>query len=61
MVKALDAQAVRLGISRTELLRRRLVEAASTATGHLAAEDLARSAQTFRDATDPSVMGEAWR
>jgi plasmid stability protein len=40
VVAALDAQAARLGISRTEYLRRRLAEAAAQAAGSVTVEDL---------------------
>lgn len=61
VLAALDAHAARLGISRTEYLRRRLAEAAAASTGTVTVEDLTRSAHAFRDLADSEVMGGAWR
>ena len=61
VVAALDAYAARLGISRTEYLRRRLAEAAAQAAGSVTVEDLRATAEFFRDARDPDVIREAWR
>lgn len=61
VLAALDAHAARLGISRTEYLRRRLAEAAATSTGTVTVEDLVGSAHAFRDLADPEVMAQAWR
>jgi Ribbon-helix-helix protein, copG family len=61
VVAALDAQAARLGISRTEYLRRRLAEAAAQAAGSVTVEDLRATAEFFRDAQNPDVIREAWR
>jgi hypothetical protein len=61
VVAALDAHAARLGISRTEYLRRRFAEAAAEATGSVTVKDLRATAEFFRDARDPDVIREAWR
>jgi hypothetical protein len=61
VLAALDAQAARLGISRTVYLRRRLAEAAATSAGSVTVEDLRRTADIFHDALDPEVMRSAWR
>lgn len=61
VLAAIDARANRLGLSRTEYLRRRLSQDAAIAEGHVDVGDLARFAQTFADLADPAVMGHAWR
>lgn len=61
VLAALDAQAARLGISRTEYLRRRLAEAATAATGSVTVDDLRDVAEFHNDALDPEVMKNAWR
>jgi hypothetical protein len=61
VLAAIDARATRLGLSRTEYLRRRLAQDAAVAEGTVEVEDLARFAQTFADLADPSVMDRAWR
>lgn len=61
VLAALDAQAARLGLSRTEYLRRRLAEAAATARGSVTLDDLRRTTEVFRDALDPEILGSAWR
>ena len=61
VVAALDAHAARLGISRTEYLRRRLAEAAARVAGSVSVEDLRAAAEFFRDARNPDLIREAWR
>jgi plasmid stability protein len=61
VVAALDAQAERLGISRSEYVRRRLTQDAVTAGATVSSSDLARFAETFADLDDPDVMSRAWR
>jgi len=62
IVAALDADAGRLGLSRSEYLRRTLAQAVAR-TGHtdLTIDDLARVAEVFADLADDDVMREAWR
>jgi hypothetical protein len=62
IVAALDADASRLGLSRSEYLRRTLAQAVAR-TGHieLTIDDLARVAEVFADLGDDDVMREAWR
>ncbi|MPY91982.1 MAG: ribbon-helix-helix protein, CopG family [Acidimicrobiia bacterium] len=58
VVAALDERARKLGLSRSEFLRRQLsAEAQRTA---VTVEDLAGFAETFADLADPAVMGGAW-
>jgi len=61
VVAALDAQAGRLGLSRSEYVRRRLAQDAARQDSPVTVEDLARFADVFGDLTDPDVMSRAWR
>jgi hypothetical protein len=61
VLAAIDARASRLGLSRTEYLRRRLAQDASVADADVGLEDLSRFAETFADLADPAVMDQAWR
>jgi len=60
-VARIDAEAAALGLSRNELLRRRL-EADDTARAGTAitADDWRRSLEAFGDLADPQVMDSAW-
>ncbi len=60
VLAALDAHAARLGVSRSEYIRRRLAQDAGTATVAVSVEDLRGFADAFADLADPSVMGSAW-
>ncbi len=57
---AIDADASRLGLSRSEYLRRSLARMSARPRA-VEVEDLARFGQTFADLTDDSVMRDAWR
>lgn len=59
VITALDARAARLGLSRSEYLRRRLAQEAMSAQPMTAAH-LAAFAETFADLADPEVMTGAW-
>ena len=61
VVAALDAQAERLGISRSEYVRRRLTQDAATSGSAVSTTDLARFAEVFADLDNPDVMSGAWR
>jgi len=54
VVAALEARARRLGLSRSEYVRRRLAQDAAAADSPVSAEDLARFA-SFSDLADPDV------
>lgn len=61
VVAALDAQAARLGLSRSEYLRRRLAQdAKTTSTPPVTVADLQVFADTFADLNNPTVMKGAW-
>jgi hypothetical protein len=50
----------RLGLSRSEYVRRRLAQDAATPGSPVSVADLARFASTFADLADPDVMSRAW-
>ena len=53
---AVDARAGRLGLSRSEYVRRRLAQDAA-----VTAADLVRFGELFADLADREVMDQAWR
>ena len=61
VVAALDAHAGRLGLSRSEYLRRRLAQDAAISGSRVTVGDLERFAEVFSDLADPDVMTRAWR
>jgi Ribbon-helix-helix protein, copG family len=61
VVAALDSHAGRLGLSRSEYVRRRLAQDAAAYETEVTVQDLAQFADTFGDLADPDVMGQAWR
>ncbi len=60
VVAALDARAARLGLSRSQYLRRRLAQEALPTAERVTVEHLSSFAETFADLTDPEVMRGAW-
>jgi len=61
VIAALEAHARRLGLSRTEYVRRRLAQDAAISEFSVSTGDLARFAETFGDLADPDVMTRAWQ
>lgn len=61
VIAALDAHARRLGLSRSEYVRRRLAQDVAVSGSPVSAADLARFARTFSDLADPDVMSQAWQ
>jgi hypothetical protein len=61
VVAAVDVHASRLGLSRSEYLRRRLAQDAALTSSPVTAEDLTRLAEVFSDLNDPDVMSRAWQ
>jgi hypothetical protein len=61
VIAALDAHASRLGLSRSEYVRRRLAQDAVAQASPVRVSDLARFADVFSDLSDPDVMSQAWR
>lgn len=61
VLAAVDAHALRLGLSRVEYIRRRLAADAQTSDAAVSADDLERFGRTFADLNDDEVMDQAWR
>jgi len=61
VVVALEARAARVGLSRSEFLRRRLAQEAHGATTQVTTADLAALPETFSDLMNPQVMRGAWQ
>lgn len=61
VIAAVDARAGRLGLSRSEYVRRRLAQDAVAAESPVSTRDLARFAEVFGDLGDPDVMSRAWQ
>ena len=61
VIAALDAHAGRLGLSRSEYVRRRLAQDAARPGSSVSVQDLARFTEVFGDLADPDVMSQAWR
>jgi hypothetical protein len=60
IIAAVDAHASRLGLSRSEYLRRRLAQDAVASGSAVTVQDLVRFAEVFGDLADPDVMSRAW-
>ena len=61
VVAAIDVRAGRLGLSRTQYLRRKLAQDAAGSTGSVTGDDLRAFSVTFADLGDDDVMASAWR
>jgi hypothetical protein len=61
VVAAVDARASRMGLSRSEYVRRRLAQDAATSVAAVSVQDLTQFADLFGDLDDPEVMSQAWR
>jgi plasmid stability protein len=61
VLAALDAHAARLGLSRSEYIRRRLAQDASAVAVPVTVSDLRTFTEAFSDLADASVMGKAWQ
>jgi plasmid stability protein len=61
LVAAVDARASRLGLSRSEYVRRQLAQDAAQADTAVSTQDLARFAKVFSDLDDPNITSQAWR
>jgi hypothetical protein len=60
VIAIVDAHAARLGISRSEYVRRRLAQDAMTGS-KVSVADLERFADDFGDLADPDILAQAWR
>ena len=61
VIAAIDTKAQRLGLSRTEYLRRTLTRERDATPAAVSVADLAAFADTFADLADPEVIDRAWR
>ena len=61
VVAALEAHARRLGLSRSEYVRRRLAQDVGASDSPVTTADLARFSDAFGDLADPDVMSRAWQ
>lgn len=60
VLAAIDAKAKRVGLSRTEYLRRALERERTQANGPVDIDQLAQLATLTQDLDDGDVMGDAW-
>jgi hypothetical protein len=60
VVAAIDAKAQRVGLSRTEYLRRALARERASGSGEVTVADLTRFAETFADLQAAEIVGRAW-
>ena len=60
VLAAIDAKAHRVGLSRTEYLRRALARERRDDSSVVTIDDLSRFAATFADLEDADVMSKAW-
>ncbi len=60
VLAGLDLLAARVGLSRSEYIRRRLTQEARTARTPVTVEHFRRFADTFGDLGDPGLMTRAW-
>lgn len=61
VVAAIEAKAQRIGLSRSEYLRRTLERERRSSPIAVTVDDLASFSEAFRDLDDPEIMGRAWR
>lgn len=60
VIAAIDSHARRLGLSRSEYVRRRLAQDAASSRLRVAVGDFDAFSQSFVDLADPDVMDQAW-
>jgi hypothetical protein len=60
VLAAIDAKAQRIGLSRSEYLRRALARERAGNDADVTVEDLSRFADTFADLADVDIMRQAW-
>jgi hypothetical protein len=61
VLAAVDAWAARLGLSRSEYVRRLLAQDAARPQTPVTVADLARFSEIYADLADPEAMERAWR
>ncbi len=60
VLAAIDARAQRVGLSRTEYLRRTLKREQAGLVAPVTVDHLSHFAERAADLEDPAVMGDAW-
>lgn len=60
VLRVIDAKAAKLGLSRSEYLRRALMREGQSTDGPVTVESLARFGNTFADLADAETMSDAW-
>lgn len=60
VLAAIDAKAQRLGVSRSEYLRRALTRERAATDAEVTVADLTRFGDIFADLADEDVMRQAW-
>ena len=60
VLAAIDARARRVGLSRTEYIRRALARELGDRAPDVGVEDLVAFADAFADLAEPEVMRQAW-
>ena len=60
VLAAIDARARRVGLSRTEYIRRTLARERDNEAPDVGVEDLVAFADAFADLGEPEVMRQAW-
>ena len=61
VLACVDANAKRMGLSRSEYIRRQLAGSAARSPLSVTSEHLARFSERFSDLADPEVMRRAWK
>jgi hypothetical protein len=61
VLTAIDANAARLGLSRSEYVRRELARVAQRSASSVTTDDLQRFVITFSDLANANVMDQAWK
>lgn len=60
VISSIDAHAARLGLSRSEYIRRMWSQDAARDDDPVTVDDLQQFAAAFSDLDDPEVMAKAW-
>jgi hypothetical protein len=61
VLAAIDTNAARLGLSRSEYVRRELARVAQRSASSVTTDDLKRFVNTFSDLANADVMDQAWK
>ena len=61
VLAVMDQLAARMGLSRTEFIRRRLIQDARAARMSVTPEDWNRFTDSYRDLSESAVMDHAWK